>query len=203
MINLSDLSKPLPDIAFFGKMRAGKDETFKVIQEMGYNVNRSAFGDVMKERFFETFPWIPQEPKPIALLQQYGQAMREIDPDVWVRPTMARIKVKEDILAQHGLDIPSFIFTDVRQPNELQACIDAGCVIVYIHAHENVRVDRMLRAGETVSTAILNAPTEQHIDDWLAEEKADYVISNNGFEADLKRNVMELIYQIQSHRQRS
>jgi hypothetical protein len=196
-MSLNDFTKPLPDIAFFGKMRAGKDEAFQVIKEMGFHVKRVAYGDVMKEKFFMTLPWIPQEPKPIAQLIQYGQSMRAIDEDVWVRQTMARLKVSRDIMAQHGLDIPSAIFTDVRQPNELEACIAMGCKIVYIHAHENVRIDRMLRAGEEVSTAVLNAPTEQHIDDWLAEEKADYVITNNGNRSQLIGQVTELIYQIQ------
>jgi hypothetical protein len=196
-MSLNDFTKPLPDIAFFGKMRAGKDEAFQVIESMGFHVKRVAFGDTMKERFFQTFPWIPKEPKPIAELIEYGQSMRGIDEDVWVRPTMARLKVARDILAQHGLNVPSAIFTDVRQPNELEACIALGCKIVYIHAHENVRVDRMLANGEKVSREVLDAPTEMYIDEWLAQEKADYVLTNNGDRNNLISQVTELIYQIQ------
>lgn len=199
-MSLSQFYKPLPNIAFFAKMRAGKDEAFKILDEFGFDVERVAFGDIMKERFFETFPWIPQEPKPIAELIEYGQSCREIDENVWVIPTMERMKKRRDTLAQAGLRVPSFVFTDVRQPNELQACIDAGCTIVYIHAHENVRIERMVKAGETVTEKILNAPTELHIDDWLAQEKADYVVTNNGDRAQFEKNLTELIYKIQSEK---
>ncbi|PEZ47068.1 hypothetical protein CN367_11865 [Priestia megaterium] len=181
-------------------MRAGKDEAFKILNEFGFDCERVAFGDIMKERFHETFPWIPMEPKPIAELIEYGQAMRKIDPDVWVRPTMARMKMRIDSLAQAGLMVPSFIATDVRQPNELEALEKAGFTIVYIHAHENVRIDRMVKAGETVSEKILNAPTELHIDDWLAQERADYVVTNNGDRKQFEKNLTELVYKIQSEK---
>lgn len=199
-MSLTNFYKPLPNIAFFAKMRAGKDEAFKILDEFGFDVERVAFGDILKESFFKTFPLIPQEPKPIEEIQLYGQACRTIDSYVWVRPTMERMKNKIDTLAQAGLQVPSFVFTDVRQPNELQACIDAGCTIVYIHAHENVRVQRMVDAGEKVSRKILDAPTELHIDDWLAQEKADYVVTNNGDRAQFEKNLTELIYKIQSEK---
>jgi hypothetical protein len=199
-MSLSEFYKPLPNIAFFAKMRAGKDEAFKILDEFGFDVERLAFGDVMKERFHEVFPWIPREPKPIGLYQKFGQMMRELDPDVWVRPTMARMQVRKDLLTQAGLLVPSFVATDVRQPNELEALEKAGFTIVYIHAHENVRVERMIKAGEQVGRGILDAPTEMHIDDWLAQERAHYVVTNNGDRENFEKNLTELIYKIQSEK---
>jgi hypothetical protein len=199
-MSLQDFYKPLPNIAFFAKMRAGKDTAFEIIDEMGFDCERIAFGDVLRDRFHETFPWIPREPKPVEHYQKYGQAMREIDPDVWVHPTMARMQVRKDLLTQAGLQVPSFIATDVRQPNELEALKKAGFVVVYIHAHENVRIDRMIQCGQTVTRKILDAPTEMYIDEWLAQEEADHVVTNNGDRAQFEKNITELIYKIQAEK---
>ncbi|AYP68754.1 deoxynucleoside monophosphate kinase [Bacillus phage vB_BpsS-36] len=188
--------EPLPNIGLFAKMRSGKDEVYKVISFMGFNVERVAFGDIMKERFYELFPLIPPEPKPISELVAFGQSMRAIDNDVWVRPTMARMKVRTDILAQAGFTPPAFIVTDIRQPNEYEACKRAGMVMVKVHADESVRVERMLALGEKVSREVLDSPTELHIDGF----KPDYVINNNGTPQELAKEITELIYKIQTKR---
>jgi hypothetical protein len=195
-MSLSQFYKPLPDIGLFAEMRSGKDEVFKILQRMGFDVERVAFGDVMKESFFERFPHIPREPKPIDLLQKYGQAMREIDPDVWVRPTMNRKQLRADLLAQAGLVVPSFVFTDIRQPNEYQAVKDSGAFMVRVYAPLEVRVKRMLELGETVTPEILNAETERHIKTF----KADFTIYNDGTYKDLEKQVTEMIFKIQEKR---
>lgn len=193
---MSQFYKPLPDIGLFAKMRSGKDEVFKILDRMGFDVERVAFGDVMKESFYERFPHIPKDPKPIDLLQKYGQAMREIDPDVWVRPTMNRKQLKADILAQAGFMVPSFVFTDIRQPNEYQAVKDSGAFMVKIEAPLELRVKRMLELGETVTPEVLEAPTERYIDNF----ESDFVIYNDGTIEDLEKQVIEMIYKIQEKR---
>lgn len=193
---MSQFYKPLPDIGLFAKMRSGKDEVFKILDRMGFDVERVAFGDVMKESFYERFPHIPKDPKPIDLLQKYGQAMREIDPDVWVRPTMNRKQLKADILAQAGLMVPSFVFTDIRQPNEYQAVKDSGAFMVKVEAPLELRVKRMLELGETVTPEVLEAPTERYIDTF----ESDFVIYNDGTIEDLEKQVTEMIYKIQEKR---
>lgn len=195
-MSLSQFYKPLPDIGLFAKMRSGKDEVFKILDRMGFDVERVAFGDVMKESFYERFPHIPKDPKPIDLLQKYGQAMREIDPDVWVRPTMNRKQLKADILAQAGLMVPSFVFTDIRQPNEYQAVKDSGAFMVKIEAPLELRVKRMLELGETVTPEVLEAPTERYIDTF----ESDFVIYNDGTIENLEKQVIEMIYKIQEKR---
>jgi hypothetical protein len=195
-MSLSQFYKPLPDIGLFAKMRSGKDEVFKILDRMGFDVERVAFGDVMKESFYERFPHIPKDPKPIDLLQKYGQAMREIDPDVWVRPTMNRKQLRADILAQAGLMVPSFVFTDIRQPNEYQAVKDSGAFMVKVEAPLELRVKRMLELGETVTPEVLEAPTERYIDTF----ESDFVIYNDGTIEDLEKQVIEMIYKIQEKR---
>jgi dephospho-CoA kinase len=196
VMSLYDFFKPLPNIALTAKMRAGKDEVFKILAEMGFDVERVAFGDPMKEHFFMTFPNIPREPKPIEQLQKYGQAMRAIYNNVWVDKAMAHIQKRTQELAQAGLSVPTFVFTDVRQPNEYQAVREAGFIVVRVEAPEELRIKRMIELGEKVTKEILNAETEQYIDTY----DVDYVICNDGTREDLVKEVIELVFQIQSKR---
>lgn len=186
----------LPNIGLFAKMRSGKDEVYKIIRELGYDVERVAFGDVMKEYFFDTFPNIPKEPKPTKLLQLYGEAMREIDPYVWVDKTMNRVRVKMDIYKNFGVEPRALVFTDIRNSYEYDAVKQLGAVMVKIEAPEELRIQRMLALGEEVSLEVLNAPTELVIDSF----HADYVLYNNGTRDDLKRQVIELIQTIQQEK---
>jgi hypothetical protein len=195
-LSLSEFYRPLPNLALTAKMRAGKDEVFKILVEMGFDVERVAFGDPMKEHFFMTFPNIPREPKPIELLQKYGQSMRAIYNNVWVDKAMAYVDKRTQELAQAGLRVPTFVFTDVRQPNEFEAVKKAGFITVRIEAPEHLRIERMLELGETVTKEILNAETEQYIDTF----PVDYVIHNDGTREDLVNEVTELVFKIQSER---
>jgi hypothetical protein len=195
-LSIDQFYRPLPNIALFAKMRSGKDEVYTILKAMGFHVERVAFGDVMKERFFETFPAIPKDPKPIIQLIQYGEAMRKIDSLVWVTPTMNRMKLRTDILAQAGLTPPSFVVTDVRNQFEYDACKRAGFVMVRVHASEEVRVKRMLELGEKVSREILDAPTETALDRF----EYDHLILNESTKQELAHNVTEFVYQLQTKR---
>jgi hypothetical protein len=199
-MSLEQYFNKLPNIAFFGKMRAGKDEAFKILAGMGFNVERVAFGDAMKQQFSETFPHIPMEPKPTKLLQEYGQACRAIDEDVWVRPTFKSIEFVKDINFVNNQQDPTFVFTDVRQPNEFKACKDAGCIMVYIKTPEWLRVERMIEAGEKVTREILDAQTERHVDNWVYNRMYDYKINNHGDLDEFQAEIRELVYKIQTEK---
>ncbi|WP_144498213.1 hypothetical protein [Bacillus paralicheniformis] len=196
-ISLTQYLQPLPNIALFAKTRSGKDEVFKILKEIGWDVERYAFGDAMKEKFYEIFPDIPREPKPIKAMIDFGEAMRKIDPYVWVKPTMNIMKRRKYELAQAGLQVPSFVVTDVRNWEEYRACKDAGFTMVKVWSSEKTRINRMRALGEEVSRKILDAPTEKRMDQF----NYDFVIENDTDDLDtLANNVVELVYQIQSKR---
>jgi hypothetical protein len=197
MMSFKQFYRPLPDIGIFAKTRSGKDEVFKILDRLGFDVERVAFGDVMKERFHQTFPHIPQHPKPIQELITYGEAMRQIDTHVWVTPTMNRVQLRRDILAQAGLQIPTFVYTDIRNVYEYEAVKSTGAIMVKVHADEEIRAHRMLTLGETPSAELFNAPTELAMDNF----KADFTVTNNGTIEDLEKEVTELIFSI--HRKRN
>lgn len=195
MLTLNQFYKPLPDIGLFAKTRSGKDEVYKILDLMGFDVERVAFGDVMKDKFFELFPNIPKEPKPIRELQIFNE-MRQIDPEVWVRPTMNRVKLRADILAQATLVAPTFVYTDIRQPNEYQAVKDSGAFMVKVVSPLEHRVQRMFKLGETVTSEMLDAPLETMLDSF----EYDHIIYNDGSKEDLHKQVTEMLFQIQQKR---
>lgn len=196
MMSLREFYRPLPDIGLFAKMRSGKDEVFKILDKMGFDVERVAFGDILKESFHKHFPDIPREPKPTDKLIAYGQALREIDPDVWVRPTMSRVQMRKNSLTRANLQVPSFVYTDIRQPNEYEAVKRSGAFMVRVEAPLEQRVLRMVQLGEKPSMDVLEAPTEKYLDSF----EADFVLYNDGTIEDLEKQVTEMIFQIHSKR---
>ncbi|QMS41924.1 kinase [Bacillus phage Bolokhovo] len=188
-MSLSEFYKKLPNIAFYGKRRSGKDEAAKILKNMGFSLYNVSFGYHMKHHFHTTFPDIPMEPKPVELYVQYGQAMREIDPDVWVK------KVKDEIEHIRLFNNPrrSLVNTDCRQQNEYDFLKSQGFVFVRVDTLKSIRVSRMLELGETVSPEYLNGETESTLDSF----EPDYVITNNGTPKDFANEITELVYKIQ------
>lgn len=183
--------KKLPDIALFAEMRSGKDEVYKILKELGFNVYRLAYGDVMKNMFHLENPQVPREPKPVELYQMYGAEKRSVDENVFVNPTHSMLWFQKQLDKSNERD-RSYVITDVRQPNEYEAAKQAGFKMIKVCAAKEVRINRMLTNGETVSEEILNAPTERYLNDF----EFDYIITNNWTREELKRQVVELAYKL-------
>lgn len=191
MISLETFGKKPFKIALIGKTRSGKDSVCEILTELGFPIQRIAFGDAMKEMFHLAHPNVPRSPKPIAEYIKFGTAEREKDSEVFVRPTMSKLWFEQAL--DRGNDrTRSYVFTDVRQPNELAAVKEAGFKIVRVYASEEARIARMLANGEEVSKEILNAHTETYMDDY----KEDYLLINNWGKDELKRQVIELVYKL-------
>lgn len=195
-MSIDEFYRPLPAIVFTAKRRAGKDLAAQIVFDMGFDTKRVAFGDPLREKFHDLFPHIPRMPKPVEHYQLFGQAMRQIDPDIWVKLTIGRLMVEEQMLKAAGLRPYSYIFTDVRQWNEYEACKKLGAVIVRIEVSPELRIKRMIELGESVTPESLNAGTELVMEDF----PVDFTITNNGTEEDFKQELTELIYQIQKGR---
>lgn len=166
----------LPNIALIGRTRSGKDQVFKIIEAQGYDVQRVAFGDALKEKFYDIFPEYNNKPKPIEHLIFFGQSMRKINEDVWVNSTMGKLRVNEHFYEQYGLQKPTYVFTDVRQANEVEACKALNCVFIKIVASPDVRIARMEKLGEKVDVSVLHSNTERELESF----DYDYIIHNNG-----------------------
>ena len=183
----------LPNIALIGRTRSGKDLVYKMIEAQGHDTQRIAFGDALKERFYEIFPEYINKPKPIEHLIFFGQSMRKINEDVWVNATLGKIRVHNHLYKQYGLEEPSYIFTDVRQANEYEACQALKCVFVKVVASPDVRIERMEKLGEKVDPAVLHANTERELESF----DYDYIIHNNGTPEMLELKVKALLKKIE------
>lgn len=203
------------NISLTGKMRSGKDTvqemliksiiyqiTSKHSKHLSYPlVAKLAFGDAVKKYSRELFPgaYENNNVKQRKLLQSFGQKMREIDEDVWIKildkelqRTVNTPSVFEDVFFKSNLEkvIITFI-TDVRQPNEFEYAKDLG-IVIKVEADDKVRKERMSIKGEDVSDELVNHETESHIDSY----ETDFTVDNNGDTVELRRQLEPIIQYI-------
>jgi dephospho-CoA kinase len=178
-------------IALTGKMRSGKDTVANHLY-IKYGFNRVAFGDELKRQAHETFPWIPQSSKPRALFQQFGQLMRVIDPDVWIKHAERAVNGAIDFRVNTGAERVGVVITDLRQPNEYEWARANGFTIIRVTAPDEVRIGRAIAAGDDFCENDLEHETEKAIDGF----EVDYEIVNDGDIDDLKAQVDAIMAEI-------
>lgn len=180
-------------IGVTGKARSGKDTTAAhLIARYGYV--RYAFADVLREaalaldpiidhvieehdyastlRFLRLSEVVEAEgweaakghPEVRRTLQNYGVAIRAVQPDFWVNVAMRKV----------DLDFRPAVVTDVRFPNEVDAIRDRGGVLV-----------RVVRPG-AVGNGHISETAIDHV-------TADYTVWNTGSIADLTDALDDMI----------
>lgn len=172
-------------VAICGKMRSGKDTVADMLK-MNMNVVPFAFSDGIWATVRLLYPEIyarKDEEKPRRLLQELGQKMREVDPNIWVNYTFENINFSV---------ADNVIVTDLRQPNELEALKREGFFIIRVNADEEVRLERARKAGDNFSLTDLQHETEQHIDNF----EVTYDLDNNGNKAELHEEVAKVTEEI-------
>jgi hypothetical protein len=113
------------------------------------------------------------------LLQNYGQTIREMDPEFWVRD------LAKKVAAAHAWNLP-VVVTDVRYRNEAEALQRAGFYLVRVVRPDNPGI------GEAGTHA-----SETELDDW----EADIILRNTGTVETFQRNV-DILLQVASARHR-
>lgn len=180
-------------IALFGKMRSGKDTVAKILtQEYGFK--DFAFAQGIGEIIVKYFPTALSYGKPRQHYQHIGQSMRELDQDVWVKYLLKRVlHYKMDIrlsVENKNKRIPfRVVVTDGRQQNEAERLREEGYLIVKVEAPEDIRIDRMVQAGDVFTDELLTHETEKQVD----LINADITILNDGTLEDLRLKVKDLI----------
>lgn len=189
-------------IALTGKMRAGKDTVFRIINETlnekvyaendldsrDVSIAKFAFGDSLKYYAQAIFPEkFVEGKKPRALLQGFGQGLRELNPDVWIQHVDRKIK-KHD---KHR-DLTISIITDLRQPNEYEYCKTNGFYIIKVVAPDEVRMARMTASGDAFNPEDVTHDTESYVDGY----RADFTINNNVSLPILETNVSNVVKDI-------
>lgn len=179
-------------IALCGRLRSGKDTIANHLY-IKYGFSQVAFGDALKKNAHATFPWVSEFSKPRALYQQFGQLMREIEPDVWIKHAERAVKGAVDFRTGSGESQVGVVITDLRQPNEYEWARANGFTIIRVTAPDEDRLLRAKLAGDSFTEADLEHETESHIDGFAV----DYEIENGGSVDDLKRRIDEIMEAIQ------
>jgi dephospho-CoA kinase len=175
-------------IALTGKIRSGKSTVSNHLY-IRHSFNEVAFGDALKKNAHATFPWIYEWNKPRALYQTYGQLMRKIEPDVWIKHAERAVDGAIDFRTGIGEAQVGVVITDLRQPNEYEWCRKNGFSIIRVTAPDEDRLFRAKIAGDDFNEADLEHETESHIDGFTV----DYEIHNDGSVDDLKRQIDEIM----------
>lgn len=199
-----------PRILIVGKLRSGKSLIARYL-ERKYNFHEVAFGDELKrsaDRLFgntevaeymrepiyrggaEDVPFLdPNEivgyRKPRRLYQDFGQLLRTMDENIWVRHAESMMESLETLRTTAGI-----VISDGRQPNEIEWAKRNGFVIIRVSANEDTRLARAEAEGDAFSLEDLRHGTEQHIDDYAV----DYEVWNDGGDrAELERKIDEIM----------
>ena len=192
-------------IAITGKMRAGKDTVYSILKEeleLALNkvnnytdgvfiTKQHTFGGQLKYFAELLFPeHFVAGGKPRQLFQDFGQSMRQIDEDVWVKKADQAIQNK---LKTTHADVHISYITDLRQPNEYEYCKGNGFFILRVNATDEVRLARMKADGDNFTKEHLHHETETYVDGY----EVDYDIYNNfttqnGLE-ELRKEVKQLV----------
>lgn len=176
-------------IALFGKMRSGKNTVADILTEE-YEFNQFAFGDGIGCIIQEYFPEAWAGGKPREHYQHIGQQLRVLDEDVWVKYLLNDVDAYIHLKAVFdNEDNVNIVVTDGRQLNEAVRLKEEGFVIVKVTTPEEIRLERMKKAGDVFTAEQLNHETELQVD--LIEP--DVEIINDGTLEGLKYMVNRIV----------
>ena len=195
---MSDITR----IAICGQLRSGKSLIAEHLQtNKGFKI--ISFGSRLKQAADELFaysevykPEIITAPcpfggkreigrkKPRRLYQDFGEALRALDGDIWITHAEQAMKAYELFRDTKGI-----VLDDLRQPRELEWARANGYTIIRVTAPENVRVERATALGDDFDTESLTHETEMHVDGF----EVDYEITNDGSKAELLARVDEIV----------
>ncbi|AUG87154.1 deoxynucleoside monophosphate kinase [Streptomyces phage Attoomi] len=186
-------------VALIGKSRSGKDTVGQMlVRHAGYT--RLAFADELKRAALRLDPYIPLAPARVSVrlsdlirrvgwetakdqfpevrrvLQEYGQSVRELEPEFWVRPVVGQVRQGTE------WNMPCVI-TDARYLNEVDAIRAEGGVIV-----------RVERPGAGLQGEAARHSSETELDGL----EPDHVLRNDGGLVDLLEATRALYRQIGS-----
>lgn len=155
-------------IGLIGLKRAGKN-TFGDIAVKEFGYKELAFADELKKYAKLLFPdHFKNNDKPVKLLQDFGEGMRKIDTDIWVK-----------LLANNfdEIDELNVVVTDVRHQNEVDYLRSKGFTIVKIENNISDIIDRCRATESDFESNLLLHKSEQLA---LRDDIADITIENKG-----------------------
>lgn len=172
-------------IGLIGLKRAGKS-TFGDIAVKEFGYKELAFADELKKYAKLLFPdHFQNNDKPVKLLQDFGEGMRKIDPDIW-------IKLLANNFDKLELDELNVVVTDVRHQNEVDYLRSKGFTIVKIENNISDIIDRCRATESDFEPNLLLHESEQLA---LRDDVADITIHNKGTLEEYQNKVREFLSQ--------
>lgn len=165
-------------IIFSGKQYSGKDTAAKILMEELKDYRRCAMGDIIKieygKKYNLTYDEIENNKSKYRQgLIDLGNWGRSQSPDYWL----------EKIVAQEG----KIVVTDVRIKHEYEVFKNAGAISIRVEAEREIRE---ARGGQLIGENDVTEVDLDNIQDW------DYIIDNNKDYETLRKNVLEIVEQI-------
>ena len=176
------------DIALAGGMGAGKSEVARYLTRH-YGYASVKISQPIYEIAAEL--WGYEAATDRAKLQDLGEKMREIDPDVWI-----------NYYVDHLKDFPDdpVVNDTLRFPNEYWALRNVGFVMVRVLAPEATRVDRLQKIGRIQDLDRLHHISETALIGAKAESQGihfDYEIHNDTDKNSLGKEIARLMKSIE------
>ena len=159
-------------IGLIGLKRAGKN-TFSDIAVKEFGYKELAFADELKKYAKLLFPdHFKNNDKPVKLLQDFGEGMRKIDTDIWVK--LLANNFDKITTEPNELNV---VVTDVRHQNEVDYLRSKGFTIVKIENNISDIIDRCRATESDFEPNLLLHKSEQLA---LRDDVADITIENKG-----------------------
>lgn len=116
-------------IAIIGKMCSGKSTIADILLDHDSKYEKFSFGQKVKDLAKELFNMVGKDR---ALLINFANKMRDIDPDIWVNQVLYQTNGKEFC-----------IIDDIRYQNELDALIDDNWIIIKLNISKELQAKRL------------------------------------------------------------
>jgi hypothetical protein len=110
------------------------------------------------------------------LLNAVGMKLREVDPDVWIRPALREVEAWNASNTPVAMD-------DMRGENEWDTLTDAGFVRIHLKADESVREARLQANGKLAGSSPDEIPFLYILED-TERFVPDYTVYNNSGDRD-------------------
>lgn len=155
-------------IAFYGPMCSGKTYCAEYLVKT-HGFYKIAFAAKLKEVAANLFNVHNKDGRSRIVLQQLGQKMREIDPNVWVNLAIGNLPDNPD------MDL--IVIDDLRYVNEAVALRAKGFVLIRVEAIEEVRQARIKYLYPDTPPESFGHDSEQ---EWRLIEP-DYIVVSDDF----------------------
>lgn len=169
-----DKADPLSRIAFFGPMCSGKTWCANYLKSEA-RYYRVSFAAKLKTVAYDLYGIDSKDGEARTILQDLGTKLREIDPDVWIKYLLTRVKsIESEKTGSRGV-----VLDDLRYVNEAKWLKKNGFTLIRVDCPFGIRESRIKALyPETIGSAMFH-PSER---EW-EKIKPDYIVESVDYSA--------------------